>query len=130
MGQGGREAGERGSSVWLRPQQATPRPSGHSAMCPGALTGQINEQGKPQALKQPFTLLVRRPGSAQPSGPQNLTNAFHEGRVKSVCEEGLGQLPEVELEGAGDGIDVHVTQHQQDVLVICKGGARSGATRA
>lgn len=128
IGQEEREASKRGSSLWLRSQQATPHPPGHPAMHPSAL-GRSTSQGS-QTLMLLFNLLVERPGSAQLSGPRSLTNAFHEGRVKSVCEEGLGQLPEIELEGASDGIDVHVTQHQQDVLVICRRGARLGATSA
>ena len=46
------------------------------------------------------------------------TYALHESRVEAVSEQGLRELTEVELQGSCDGIDVHVTQHHQDVFGI------------
>lgn len=49
------------------------------------------------------------------------TDALHEGWVQAVSEQGLWQLTEVQLQRPRDGIDVHVTQHHQDVFAIFEG---------
>ena len=48
------------------------------------------------------------------------TYALHESGVEAVGEQRLRQLPEVQLECSCDGVDVHVTQHHQDVFGICR----------
>lgn len=53
-------------------------------------------------------------------GMKGRTYALHEGRVEAVGEQRLRQLPEVQLERSCDGVDVHVTQHHQDVFGIYK----------
>ena len=113
---------ESGPSLW-----STSRPCGPKAQ--GRWTRQVG--GGQVGTDISFSLLVREAWLSPALRPLPLlTNALHEGGIQSVCEEGLGQLPEVELEGAGNGIDVHVAQHQQDVLVICGGGGRAGAVLA
>lgn len=79
--------------------------------------------GKERELRMGHPALHEQDGGEEqhgqtPSHPRGLTDALHKGRVQSVSEEGLRQLPEIQLERAGDGVDVHVTQHHQDVLVI------------
>lgn len=57
------------------------------------------------------------------------TYALHEGWVETICEKRLRQLPEVQLECSCDGVDVHVTQHQQDVFGICESQAKTDPVR-
>lgn len=54
------------------------------------------------------------------------TYALHEGRVEAVSEQRLRQLPEVQLQCSRDGIDVHVTQHHQDIFGICGSDTNKG----
>lgn len=46
------------------------------------------------------------------------TNALHEGRVQPICEKRFRQLPEIQLERPCYGINVHITQHHQDIFGI------------
>lgn len=39
------------------------------------------------------------------------TDAFSKVGVQLICEEGFRQLPEVQFEGACNGINVHLTHH-------------------
>ncbi len=46
------------------------------------------------------------------------TNALHEGWVQPVCEKRFWQLPEIQFQCPCYGINVHVTQHHQDIFGI------------
>lgn len=48
------------------------------------------------------------------------TSALHEGRVQSVCEKRFWQLPEIQFQCPCYGINVHITQHHQDIFGIWK----------
>lgn len=46
------------------------------------------------------------------------TYSLHERQIQPVCEQRLRQLSEVQLQSPGYGVDIHLTQHHQDIFGI------------